>query len=189
MAYATNMAAMNAARKQLGQDWKASATIEKLDGEWHIQLIPQEVRDSLNSIVIEREGAFAFPMAADMPADEPEAAASDLTAEAMAQQQAAADALANAQAAEQNLASGKFWVRKSSIEKPTKRVWHIADEMCAIAEEEGKPMPTRKEVQDHCVRLGVASGTARTQYQAWKKAKDEAAKNAAHAAQLSARFN
>lgn len=189
MAFASNIAAINAARKQFGQGWKASATIEKLDGEWHVQLIPQEPRDHSACLVSEREGAFAFPMAADMPADSQAPAAHDLTAEAMAEQQRAADAIANAQASEQQLPNGKVWIRKSSIEKPTKRVWWIADELHAIAAEAGKPAPTRKEVQDHCVKLGIASGTARTQYQAWKKARDEAAANSAKAAELSKRFN
>lgn len=189
MAFASNIAAINAARKQFGQGWKASATIEKLDGQWHVQLIQIEPRDLIGCLVSEREGAFTFPMAADMPAYEPEAAALDLTAEAMAEQQRAADAIANAQASEQNLPNGKVWVRKSSIEKPTKRVWDIADEMVRAAREAGQPMPSRKEVQDECVRRGIASGTARTQYQAWKKACDEAAANAAKAAALSAQFN
>lgn len=231
MAYATNMAAMNAARKQFGQGWKDQAMIEKLDGQWHVQLKQIEPRDHSACLVSEREGAFAFPMAADMPADQPEAAAHDLTDAAMAQQQAAADAIANRAIlsgftadgkcpkcgssevfsgyTEKGLViddervggchecdyefdrrvSGKTWVRKSTIEKPTKRVWHIADEMHAAAREAGKPAPSRKEVQDECVRRGIASGTARTQYQAWKKATDEAAANSLRAAELSKKFN
>lgn len=189
MAYATNIAAMNAARKEFGQGWKDQAMIEKLDGEWHVQLKQIETRDHSACLVSEREGAFAFPMAADMPADQPEAAAHDLTDAAMAQQQAAADAIANSQASEQNLPNGKVWIHKSSIEKPTKRVWHIADEMHAAAREAGKAAPSRKEVQDECVRRGIASGTARTQYQAWKKATDEAAANSLRAAELSKKFN
>lgn len=189
MAYATNMAAMNAARKEFGASWKAAATIEKLDDQWHVQLIPQEPRDHSACLVSEREGAFAFPMAAHMPADSQEPAAHDLTAAAMAEQQRAADAIANAQASEQQLPNGKVWIRKSSIEKPTKRVWHIADEMMDAATTASKPLPSRKEVQDECVRRGIASGTARTQYQAWKKARDEAAANASKAAELSKRFN
>lgn len=189
MAYATNMAAMNAARKEFGQSWKDQASIEKLDGEWHVQLKQIEPRDHSACLVSEREGAFAFPMAADMPADQPQAAAHDLTDAAMAQQLAAADAIANAQASEQDLPNGKVWIRKSSIEKPTKRVWHIADEMHLAAREAGKLAPSRKEVQDECVRRGIASGTARTQYQAWKKATDEAAANSGKAAELSAKFN
>lgn len=71
--------------------------------------------------------------------------------------------------------NGKPWVRASSIEKPTKRVWAIADEMYAAAEAEGKAMPSRSEVQAECVRRGIASGTARTQFQHWFKCRNEAA--------------
>lgn len=69
---------------------------------------------------------------------------------------------------------GKLWIKASSVEKPTKMVWIIADEMCALAEELGRARPSRKEVQDECVRRGIASGTARTQYQHWFKTNHEA---------------
>lgn len=49
----------------------------------------------------------------------------------------------------------------SWLEKPTKKVWHIADQM------KGRP---RKEVIEACRAAGIAYGTARTQYQEWKKA-------------------
>lgn len=39
MAHATNMAAMNAARKQFGKNWKDFAKLEKLDGEWYVQVL------------------------------------------------------------------------------------------------------------------------------------------------------
>lgn len=57
--------------------------------------------------------------------------------------------------------------RLSSCEKPTKRVWHIADSM---------PKASRKDVMAECVRQGIAYGTARTQYQAWFKASQESAR-------------
>jgi hypothetical protein len=76
------------------------------------------------------------------------------------------------------------WVRQSTIEKPVRAVWFIADEMKAA-----NPSVTRKEVQDECVRRGIASGTARTQYQAWKKANDATQANAELAAKLSDKFN
>ena len=49
----------------------------------------------------------------------------------------------------------------SWLEKPTKKVWLIADQM------KGRP---RKEVIEACRAAGIAYGTARTQYQEWKKA-------------------
>lgn len=69
----------------------------------------------------------------------------------------------------------KEWIRESSILKPTKMVWFIADEMYAAAEAQGQPMPSRKEVQNECVRRGIASGTARTQFQHWFKCRNEMA--------------
>lgn len=78
----------------------------------------------------------------------------------------------------------KVWIRQSTVEKPVKRVWAIADEMIAA-----NPSVTRKEVQAECVRRGIASGTARTQYQAWSTARKQSALNEALAAELSAKFN
>lgn len=107
--------------------------------------------------------------------------------------QAAADALANQQqaqaAATSQLRNGKVWIHASTCESPVKRVWAIADAMVKQARDEGKAAPSRKDIQDECVRQGVASGTARTQYQAWKKANDNDAANAANAAALSAALN
>jgi hypothetical protein len=76
------------------------------------------------------------------------------------------------------------WVHASSVMKPTKMVWAIADEMYAAAEAAGKEPPSRKEVQAECVRRGIASGTARTQFQHWFKCRNEAA--AAPRAQIGA---
>lgn len=58
-------------------------------------------------------------------------------------------------------------VNQSTIELPTKYVWHVADEMFDAAEEAGQPQPRRKEVIEECVKRGVAYNTARTQYQQW----------------------
>lgn len=58
-------------------------------------------------------------------------------------------------------------VDKSTIERPTKYVWHVADEMFNTAQEQGDDQPRRKEVIEECVRRGVAYNTARTQYQQW----------------------
>ena len=50
----------------------------------------------------------------------------------------------------------------STAERPTKLVWHIADEMILA-----NPDARRKEVIAECVRRGIAFYTARTQYQQW----------------------
>lgn len=65
--------------------------------------------------------------------------------------------------------------RLSTTELPTKKVWHIADEMMDAAKKAGAPMPKRKEVIEECVRRGVAYGTARTQYQHWFKTMNDSA--------------
>lgn len=52
----------------------------------------------------------------------------------------------------------------STIERPTKRVWHIADDMLAA-----NPEVRRKDVIQACVDAGIAFFTARTQYQEWYK--------------------
>lgn len=62
--------------------------------------------------------------------------------------------------------AGKPWIRASVAPKPTKLVWCIADSM---------PGASRKEVMEACVAQGVASGTARTQYQHWFKQKNDSA--------------
>ncbi len=49
-------------------------------------------------------------------------------------------------------------VLKSTVEGPTKRVWSIAD---------GMPGAKRQDVVQACIEAGIATGTARTQYQKW----------------------
>lgn len=237
--FATNMAAMNAARKQFGKGWQAQVSIEKLGTKEFSVQVRQPVVASGIALHTEREGAFAFPTAKairdaivadarnstfigsakaffnsrpapeltpsqqesadyDEDGDEfynaesenapinPDQLDADI---AFAQAQELADKVANNAAMEGNLKSGKVWIRQSTILKPTKQVWHIADAMIAAARAAGSVLPTRKEVQDECVRRGIASGTARTQYQAWKKANDEARGNQEAAALASKRFN
>lgn len=59
----------------------------------------------------------------------------------------------------------------STIERPTKAVWHIADEMVAA-----NPQVRRKDVIAECVNRGIAFYTARTQYQQWLATKNGTAK-------------
>lgn len=76
---------------------------------------------------------------------------------AYAEQQAAEEAPAPVEAPKK---SG--YIHEASwLEKPTKKVWHIADSM---------PGAARKDVIAACREAGIAYGTARTQYQEWKKA-------------------
>lgn len=73
---------------------------------------------------------------------------------------AAADAQANATNVNESEGADPLRPRLSTAERPTKKVWHIADSM---------PGAKRKEVIEECVRQGIAYGTARTQYQHWFK--------------------
>lgn len=212
MAFASNLAAINAAKQFVkaagfnANQFKEFFKIEKINGEWHslqTQAFP-EARDPALSLADDREGAWAFPKAGEAASEaltnekeQLKAAKAfdsgeydpDAEAAAFLAAQAAAEAIANAHQAESNLPNGKVWIHVSSVVKPTKFVWQVADEMIAAARAAGKPEPTRKQVQDECIRRGVASGTARTQYQAWKTARDNARANEQRAAELSAKFN
>jgi hypothetical protein len=64
-------------------------------------------------------------------------------------------------------------LHRSTIEGPTKAVWHIAEEMHTA-----NPNVRRTEVTAECVRRGIAFFTARTQYQQWRTAKLESDRNA-----------
>lgn len=67
-------------------------------------------------------------------------------------------------------------LHKSLIPNPSKTVWIVADEM--IIE---NPSVTRKQVIERCLKMNIAFFTARTQYQQWKKAREESIDHAAHA--------
>lgn len=68
-------------------------------------------------------------------------------------------------------------VNFSTVERPTKAVWHIADELKA------KGITARKDVIAECQARGIAFYTARTQYQSWYKCQKEmSAREAAEAA-------
>lgn len=84
------------------------------------------------------------------------------TIEELKEDQEVADKLANA-----SMGVDEAKPRISSCERPTKRVWDIADSM---------PKASRKEVMAECVRQGIAYGTSRTQYQAWFKASQTGSK-------------
>ena len=74
----------------------------------------------------------------------------------------AGDAIAESTAKPDNI------VRKSSVERPTKKVWGIAEAMFAT-----NPDTRRKDVVAECVRQGIAFYTARTQYQVWSQLQKE----------------
>lgn len=186
--YATRLIAGNAARKEFGKDYKEMIEFAKLpSGEWAYFIKGEEQEPSEEQAIKAAEFA-GNAQKAEEELDEGHKDMPSPTAEEWTAMNKAAEEKAN-QAAATSGKPGKEWVRASSIEKPTKAVWHIADEMMAAAAAAGKEAPSRKDVQAECVRRGIASGTARTQYQAWKTARDNDRANAANAAAASARIN
>ena len=78
-----------------------------------------------------------------------------------------AEALAEANAAPKAPKTPKIpLIRESTIERPCKQVWHIADAMKEQVGGDVKKM-SRKAVLAKCVASGIAFYTARTQYQMW----------------------
>lgn len=193
--FAKNMAAINAARAQMKAEgltgkYSDHFKIEKHDGQFYVLRHSVDLRSAPANEPEDIEPQASAPEAAEPASTEPEAILkAQEQPESLAALQQAADALANVQQTATVTPNGKEWIRASSVAKPTKFVWHVADEMNERAIAAGQPAPTRKQVQDECIRRGVASGTARTQYQAWKKANDEARANQQRANELSARFN
>lgn len=125
--------------------------------------------------IVEIDGQFGFqPIEV---AEEPvqEATEADIAAmEKQAEEQLVAQLNEEAAQAIEAPAKGKVKPEvkhKSDIERPTKTVWHIADEMSAA-----NPQVRRKDVIAECVRRGIAFYTARTQYQQWLATKNGTAK-------------
>jgi len=65
-----------------------------------------------------------------------------------------------------DIKQGLPFVRNSTIVRPCKQVWHIAD---------GMPGSSRKQVMEACINSGIAFYTARTQYQLWAQCQKEMA--------------
>lgn len=131
--------------------------------------------------IVEVDGRFGYQLievteelVQEAPA-EVEATEADIAAmEKQADEQLAAQLNEEAAQAIEAPAKGKAKPEvkhKSDIERPTKTVWHIADEMSAA-----NPQVRRKDVIAECVRRGIAFYTARTQYQQWLATKNGTAK-------------
>jgi len=131
--------------------------------------------------IVEVDGQFGFqPIeAAEEPVQETPAEVEATEADIAAMEKQADEQLAeqlNEEAAQAIEAPAKGKAKpevkhKSDIERPTKTVWHIADEMSAA-----NPQVRRKDVIAECVRRGIAFYTARTQYQQWLATKNGTAK-------------
>lgn len=131
--------------------------------------------------IVEVNGQFGFqPIeVAEEPVQEATAEVEATEADIAAMEKQADEQLAeqlNEEAAQAIEATAKGKAKpevkhKSDIERPTKTVWHIADEMVAA-----NPQVRRKDVIAECVRRGIAFYTARTQYQQWLATKNGTAK-------------
>lgn len=131
--------------------------------------------------IVEVDGQFGFqPIeAAEEPVQETPAEVEATEADIAAMEKQADEQLAeqlNEEAAQAIEAPAKGKAKpevkhKSDIERPTKTVWHIADEMSAA-----NPQVRRKDVIAECVNRGIAFYTARTQYQQWLATKNGTAK-------------
>ena len=160
--YAAKSSAHRAA-KQAGLTKEQYEIIEQ-DGQFAFKQIEEAATEDLAA------AAQALHDKATQPAVEadPEIAALEKQADKELEAQLNEEA---AQAIEKPAKGPKPDVKhKSDIELPTKRVWHIADDM-----KKTNPDVRRKDVIAECVRQGVAFYTARTQYQQWLQVQKEMA--------------
>lgn len=184
--YKVRSSAVRAAKKEAGENWADTFTIEVSGDEYCLIMTKKpapEVTQLLadNDTEMKEKAAKAKKLKANKPIHQP---ATPISAPAQGQDhpespkssdplmigsgysgtdghidpQKAGDALANQQAVNTN----PLKPRVSVVDRPTKLVWDIADNM---------PDAKRKDVIAACVLKGIAYGTARTQYQHWFKQK------------------
>lgn len=143
MKYANKRSAQMAAKKEFGGEWKTQAEVMlATDSEgWviiqktQVKADDEEPKQNLSlAEALEESGESLDDLKDDAPA---------------IPTKGNGDGLANKQA--------MGW-RLSTCEKPTKKVWAIADSM---------PGASRKDVIAACEAAGIGAGTSRTQYQAW----------------------
>lgn len=194
--YKVKSSARRAAKQEFGEDFESQVEFKEQDGGWVYDLKSKASND-------DAKGSEA-PAAIPAPSEAPKAPeASDAVAVVQAgnrkddpvievtvrmvpqekkddaaevtSQQKAADKQADAAVANVD----PLKPRVSTIDLPTKQVWHIADDLYNAAEKQakdnGKPVvyPKRKDVIAACVNQGIAYGTARTQFQHWFKCRTD----------------
>lgn len=182
--YTRRSDAVRAAKKEHGEDWASKVEIierETADGKRWVydapRIEPATLADAVVEVLNQHSAEIAQKAASkrkiqkSKPIHEPvtlqsiQAEGADIPAPQKIDHEAATkagDKAANA--AIVNVDPLK--PRLSTCERPTKRVWDIADSM---------PEASRKEVIAACVAAGIAYGTSRTQYQHWFKQKNESA--------------
>jgi hypothetical protein len=141
MKYANKSSATRAAKKQFGGEWETQAAVMLATDSDGWEIIPRQPEPE----AVEPKQHLTL---AEALAESGETLAG-LIDEAPAVESKAADKVANKQAL--------GW-RFSTCEKPTKKVWAIAESM---------PGARRKDVIAACEAAGIGAGTSRTQYQAW----------------------
>lgn len=199
--YSRKSDAVRAAKKEFGEGWESSVQIFDRDtpeGKRYIYDFPRgengnientakAITDTLTAAIPAIVNAVIHPVAKEeapaeppVEAQEPESGGiripfggeeepseKDLAKAEANDHMAAGDRLANAQTANVD----PLKPRVSTVEKPTKLVWAIADELTSK-----DPKVSRKDVINECVKRGIAYGTARTQFQHWFKQKTDSAK-------------
>lgn len=147
--------AEKAAAKEFGDSWVQTHEIYARPDIMPVRWAIRQTLDSLIDETIEVVGAAIKEMKTNLT-----------LAEALAESGESLDDLkeADRQANATMINVDPAKPRVSTCERPTKKVWDIADSM---------PKASRKEVMAECVAQGIAYGTARTQYQAWFKASQE----------------
>lgn len=199
--YKIKSSAVRAAKKEMGEDWMAIASIIPVGEEFAIELkSTASIKASVDAVQLLADQAQAdsdkaakkAEIESRKPAHIPKAPITSIVASESApipkpslpaflkiasqadgpvaeikvhgpeseEFLAAAQALADKQANAAAVNIEPLRPRLSTAEKPTKKVWHVADSM---------PGAKRKDVIEECVRQGIAYGTARTQYQHWFK--------------------
>lgn len=153
--YMIRSQAEKAAAKEFGDSWVQTHEIYARPDIMPVRWAIRQTLDSLIDETIEVAGAAIEEMKTNLT-----------LAEALAESGESLDDLkeADAQANAAMINTDLLKPRVSTCERPTKKVWDIADSM---------PKASRKEVMAECVAQGIAYGTARTQYQAWFKASQE----------------
>ena len=153
--YMIRSQAEKAAAKEFGDSWVQTHEIYARPDIMPVRWAIRQTLDSLIDETIEMAGAAIEEMKTNLT-----------LAEALAESGESLDDLkeADRQANAAMSNTDMLKPRVSTCERPTKKVWDIADSM---------PKASRKEVMAECVAQGIAYGTARTQYQAWFKASQE----------------
>lgn len=170
MKYANKSSATRAAKREFGGDWESKASVQPDDdgGFILIERQPETPVYDEEALILNIMGEAkcsrqqAEKSLAKARAKELEAKQNLSLTEALAESGESLDDLKDdapsgksGDGTANKLAMG--W-RLSTTEKPTKKVWTIADSM---------PGASRKDVIAACEAAGIGPGTSRTQYQAW----------------------